>query len=492
MKKKVILVIVDGLGHTKKKLYNAFFNAKTPTYDELFKKYPNSLLKTSGKSAGLPDGQMGNSEVGHQTIGSGRVLYQDIVKINNSIRQNTLKNNKNLNKFIKNSDAIHLIGLLSDGGVHSHINHFLYLTKLCAQEKKVYLHIISDGRDVSPKSIKKYLNTLKKEIGEDNNVKIASLSGRYWAMDRDKNWERTQKTFLVITKAQPNTTTSIQEYIDNSYEQNIFDEFIEPVSFGDYSGIGVNDGIIFINFRNDRMRAITEALTQPNFKEFEREFVTENTLTMTQYDEKFKCSIIFPKETPQNTLGEIITKNKLTQARVAETEKYAHVTFFFNGGLEIPFVGESRTLVKSPKVSSYDKKPEMSAQKVCEETQKFMEKGIDFIVVNFANCDMVGHSANYKATIKAVECVDSQIGKLVKKAKEKNYSMILSSDHGNCEEVLDKNKNPLTQHTTNDVYCFLINADVNKISNGGLDNIAPTVLKLLNLKIPKEMSKPLF
>ncbi len=492
MKKKVVLVIVDGLGYTKKKKYNAFLNAKTPVYDDLFKKYPNSLLKTSGKSAGLPDGQMGNSEVGHQTIGSGRVLYQDIIKINNAIAQNTLKNNQNLNKFIENSDAIHLIGLLSDGGVHSHIDHFLYLIKICAQKKKVYLHIFSDGRDVSPKSIKKYLNILKKELKSYKNVEIATLSGRYWAMDRDKNWNRTQKTYSAITEAKPKTTTDIQKYINDSYEQDIFDEFIEPMSFGNYEGIKEDDGIIFINFRNDRMRAITKALTQQNFKEFKRKLIIKHTLTMTQYDEKFKCSIIFPKETPQNTLGEIVAKNKLTQARVAETEKYAHVTFFFNGGIETPFVGESRCLIKSPDVKSYDQKPQMSAQKVCEETQNFMEKEIDFIVVNFANCDMVGHTANYEATIKAVECIDSQIGKLLKKAKEKNYSIILSSDHGNCEEVLDASGNPITKHTTNDVYCFLIDDTVNKISNGGLDNIAPTILKLLNLDIPQEMSKPLF
>lgn len=491
MKKKVILIITDGLGHSNQKKYNAFLNAKTPIYDELFKTVPNSLLKTSGDGVGLPPGQMGNSEVGHQIIGSGRILYQNIVKIDKSIKENTLKNNKNINKLITNSKSIHIVGLLSDGGVHSHINHFLYIAKLCAHEKQVYLHLFSDGRDVSPDSIKKYLILLNNELKNNTNISIATLSGRYYSMDRDKKWDRIEKAYESIIYGNPKTHLTIDEYIDNSYKNKVFDEFIKPVSFKDYNGAKASDGFIFINFRNDRIKSITEALTQNNFNKFNRKFTIENSLTMTEYDERFKCDIIFPREIPKNTLGEIISKNNLTQARIAETEKYAHITFFFNGGLEIPFTGEKRLLIQSPSVETYDLQPEMHANEVCNNTIKSMEENTDFIVINFANCDMVGHTANYEATIKAVECVDTQVGRILAKAKEKNYSVVLTSDHGNCEEVRTLDNKPITKHTTNDVYCFVIAKNVKKITNGGLNNVAPTILKLLNLKIPKEMDTSL-
>ncbi len=494
MKKKVLLIITDGLGHSKKKKFNSFLNAKTPTYDNLFKTTPNSLLKTSGKRAGLPNGQMGNSEVGHQIIGAGRVLHQNIIKINDSIKKDVIKNNSDINKLIKSSNSIHIAGLLSDGGIHSHINHFLHIAKLCANSKKqVYFHIFADGRDVPPNSVKKYINLLNKKLDNKKNISIATISGRYYSMDRDENWDRIKKAYDAIINATPKTSINLKNYIDSSYEDKIFDEFIKPISLNDYTGVtNKSDGFIFINFRNDRMRSIVNAITQNNFKKFKRSIVIKKALTMTQYDEKFKCPILFPKDIPKNTLGEVISKNDLTQARIAETEKYAHVTFFFNGGLETLYKNETRFLINSPNVYTYDQRPEMSANEVCNKTLESMDKNTDFIVVNFANCDMVGHTANYKATIKAVECVDTQISKLCKKAQETNYSIVLTSDHGNCEEVRTFDDKPITKHTTNDVYCFVIDKNVKKINNGGLNNIAPTVLKLLNIKIPKEMDKPLY
>jgi 2,3-bisphosphoglycerate-independent phosphoglycerate mutase len=494
MSKKAILIITDGIGHNSSDFYNAFSNASTPTYDRLFSSYPHSMVATSGLAVGLPDGQMGNSEVGHMSLGSGRVIYQDLVKINKSIQDDTLKSNIELNSLIDKSNNIHLIGLVSDGGVHSHIEHIKALAKICADksDKTIYLHIITDGRDVSPKSAKTYIQEL---INITNNtIKIATISGRYYTMDRDKRYDRVQKGFLSISKAIPKSDKSILDYVEDSYNQEILDEFIVPCAFDDYSGIKQDDGVIFCNFRSDRFREITQVMADSSFDEFDTKDISSlnlNIATMTIYNENLPLPILFPKVAPTNTLAQIISQNNLTQSHIAETEKYAHVTFFFNGGVEQEYKGEKRVLVPSPDVATYDMKPEMSASEVCDETIKEIEENRDFIVVNFANGDMVGHTGVYEAGIKAVECVDEQLGKIVQKAQENGYSVLITSDHGNCEMMKDSNGNTLTNHTTTEVYAILVSNEYKEIKDGRLSNIAPTVLKLMDIDIPPQMDEAL-
>jgi 2,3-bisphosphoglycerate-independent phosphoglycerate mutase len=493
IRKKVILIITDGIGHNESCFYNAFCNANTPTYDYLFKNVPYSFIKTYGLSVGLPQGQMGNSEVGHMTLGSGRILYQDLVKINLSIQNDTLKDNEVLKNLLTHSNNIHLIGLVSDGGVHSHINHIIALAKIAKQNnKKVFIHIITDGRDVEFDSAKKYISQII-DICDDD-IQIASVAGRFWTMDRDKRWDRVQKGYDVIAygknKSQP-IHNDILSYIQSQYEQEIFDEFITPSVIGDYAGLNENDGVIFCNFRSDRMREITQAIANKDFNHFETKKINLFVATMSEYDKNFPLPIIFKKEIPNNTLAQVIANHNLTQLHTAETEKYAHVTFFFNGGIEVENKGEERILIDSPKVKTYDLQPQMSANEVGEVVRQGIEKGYDFIVVNFANGDMVGHTGNYEAAIKAVESVDNQIGLILQKAKEYGYSVVLTSDHGNCEMMKDKDGKVLTNHTVGDVYCFVIDDEVTKVKDGGLNNIAPTVLKLMGLDIPKEMDEAL-
>lgn len=490
MTQKTILVITDGIGHNNSNNYNAFTNANTPTYDYLFKNVPYSLIHTYGNFVGLPDGQMGNSEVGHMTIGSGRVLYQDLVKINLSIKENKLKDNEVLKNTIESSNNIHLIGLVSDGGVHSHINHIIEMAKIADSfNKKVFIHVITDGRDVAYNCAAQYINQIKSICNE--NIKIATISGRYYTMDRDNRWERVKKGYDAIAFAQPKIKEDILDYLANSYESEIFDEFIEPCAFEGYDGIQNDDGIIFCNFRSDRMREISSVFAKKEFDEFQRKEISLNLATMTQYDKNTPIDILFPKQTPKNTLAEVISKAGLTQLHTAETEKYAHVTFFFNGGVEEPVENETRVLIPSPNVATYDLKPEMSAPEVSSIVRKAMDENNDFIVVNFANGDMVGHTGVYDAAVKAVEAVDKELGLIIEKAKEKGYNLILTSDHGNCEEMKDKDGKTLTNHTVGDVYCFVLANNVSKVNTGGLNNIAPTVLKLMNLEIPQEMDKPL-
>lgn len=490
MTQKTILVITDGIGHNNSNNYNAFTNANTPTYDYLFNNVPYSLIHTYGNFVGLPDGQMGNSEVGHMTIGSGRVLYQDLVKINLSIKENKLKDNEVLKNTIESSNNIHLIGLVSDGGVHSHINHIIEMAKIADSfNKKVFIHVITDGRDVAYNCAAQYINQIKSICNE--NIKIATISGRYYTMDRDNRWERVKKGYDAIAFAQPKIKEDILDYLANSYENEIFDEFIEPCAFEGYDGIQNDDGIIFCNFRSDRMREISSVFAKKEFDEFQRKKISLNLATMTQYDKNTPIDILFPKQTPKNTLAEVISKAGLTQLHTAETEKYAHVTFFFNGGVEEPVENETRVLIPSPNVATYDLKPEMSAPEVSSTVRKAMDENNDFIVVNFANGDMVGHTGVYDAAVKAVEAVDKELGLIIEKAKEKGYNLILTSDHGNCEEMKDKDGKTLTNHTVGDVYCFVLANNVSKVNTGGLNNIAPTVLKLMNLEIPQEMDKPL-
>ncbi|AXX93269.1 phosphoglycerate mutase (2,3-diphosphoglycerate-independent) [Malaciobacter molluscorum LMG 25693] len=490
MVEKTVLVITDGIGYNSSSNHNAFANANTPTYDYLFKEVPYSLIHTYGSYVGLPDEQMGNSEVGHMTIGSGRVLYQDLVKINLAIKENTLKDNEILLDTVSKSNNIHLIGLISDGGVHSHINHIIAMAEICeAMNKKVFIHVITDGRDVAPDSAKKHVEELIKIC--NNKIIIATISGRYYAMDRDSRWDRVEKAYNTITNAQNKTTKNIIEYIKDSYENDIYDEFIVPIAFEDYEGIKNNDGIIFCNFRSDRMRELSSIYVVDNFTEFETKKLQLNIATMTEYDKAIPLPVLFPKQTPKNTLAEVIAKNELSQLHTAETEKYAHVTFFFNGGVEEPVENETRVLIPSPDVATYDLKPEMSAPEVGYIVRKAIDNDEDFIVVNFANGDMVGHTGNYDAAIKAVEAVDTELGLIIEKVKEKGYNLILTSDHGNCEEMKDENGKVLTNHTVGDVYCFVLSKKVSEVKEGALNNIAPTILKLMNIEIPSEMDEPL-
>lgn len=487
---KTILIITDGIGHNTSCKFNAFCNANKPTYDFLFENAPYSLIHTYGEYVGLPNGQMGNSEVGHMTIGSGRILYQDLVKINLAIKNDTLKENQLLSKTITNSKAVHLIGLVSDGGVHSHIDHIIALAQLSSKMgKKTYIHVITDGRDVAPDCAKTYIQQILDIC--DHHISIATISGRYYAMDRDNNWDRIEQAYNAIDEAQFKTTDDILTYIDKSYENKIYDEFILPASFGHYEGISQDDGIIFCNFRSDRMRELSFAFASEQFNEFERKHKKLHIATMTEYNKNFPLPVLFLKDTPTNTLAQVIANAGLNQFHTAETEKYAHVTFFFNGGVEEPMENETRVLIPSPKVATYDMQPQMSAPQVGEAVLKAMDEKYDFIVVNFANGDMVGHTGVYEAGIKAVEAVDKELGLILEKAKLKQYNVILTSDHGNCEMMRDEDGNTLTNHTVGDVYCFVIAPDVKEVKTGGLNNIAPTILKLMNLEIPQQIDEPL-
>jgi len=490
MTNKTLLVITDGIGHNTSNNYNAFFTANTPTYDYLFEKVPYSLIHTYGKYVGLPDGQMGNSEVGHMTIGSGRVLYQDLVKVNIAIENDTLKDNDVLKNTISSSNNIHLLGLLSDGGVHSHIDHIIAMAKIAKNSnKKVFIHIITDGRDVAPDCAQKYIEQIMNICDED--IKIATIAGRYYTMDRDNRWDRVKKGYDAISFANPISNSDILAYLNESYKNEIFDEFIVPTAFEGYEGLKENDGIIFCNFRSDRMREISSVFANKDFKEFETTKVNLNLATMTQYDKNTPLPILFPKESPKNTLAEVISNAGLSQLHTAETEKYAHVTFFFNGGVEEPVLNESRVLIPSPQVATYDLQPQMSAPKVGDAVRTAMNNNIDFIVVNFANGDMVGHTGVFDAAVKAVEAVDFELGQILEVAKKQNYNIILTSDHGNCEMMKDDEGNVLTNHTVGDVYCFVIANNVTEVKTGSLNNIAPTVLKLMNVDIPADMDEPL-
>jgi len=441
-------------------------------------------------SVGLPEGQMGNSEVGHMSIGSGRVLYQDLVKISLALSDGSLKDNKELQNLFKASNRIHLIGLMSDGGVHSHIDQFMGIADIAQKEgKEVFLHLITDGRDVSPTSAQKYLQQVQTHTNDK--VKIASIGGRFYSMDRDNRWERVKRGFDAIVNAKPQTEFDPSSYIGHSYSLGETDEFVEPVAFSDYDGMKDGDSVLTINFRSDRMREMVTAIGDPDFKGFERNFVKVNLATITEYDKSFTYPVLFKKEPPVNTLAEVVSKAGLRQFHTAETEKYAHVTFFLNGGIDEPYLNETRVLIPSPNVRTYDMKPEMSSVEVGDAVLKAMDDDYDFIVVNFANGDMVGHTGDFEAAKKAVTAVDTQLGRIVKKAKDDDYALVITSDHGNCEEMKDSNGAVLTNHTVGQVWCFVMAEGVTKVKNGGLNNIAPTILKLMDLDIPSEMDNSL-
>ncbi len=486
MNKKTVLVITDGIGYSPKHTFNAFHAARKPTYDHLFATVPHSLIDTFGLSVGLPEGQMGNSEVGHMSIGSGRVLYQDLVKISLALEDGSFERNEIFASLLKTSNRLHLIALLSDGGVHSHIDHLIGVSELAADEgKEVWLHLITDGRDVSPTSAIHFLNTIKAH--GRSNIKIGSLGGRFYAMDRDNRWDRVQKGYEAIVCAQPKSDQSVADYIENSYAKGEKDEFILPSAFNGYEGFQEGDAALTLNFRSDRMRELAAALGDSQFQGFERKFIPTHLATITQYDKNFPYPVLFPKDAPANTLSEVISRVGKRQLHTAETEKYAHVTFFFNGGIEEPYENETRVMIPSPQVKTYDMQPQMSAPSVGDVVVKAIDEGIDFIVVNFANGDMVGHTGNFEAATKAVEAVDEQLGRIVEVAQQNGYALVITSDHGNCEEMRDDAGNVLTNHTVGKVWCFVMADGVEHVHTGALNNIAPTVLQLMGIEIPLEM-----
>ena len=502
----VVLAILDGWGYREEICNNAIKSAKTPIMDSLWHAYPHTLINASGSSVGLPDGQMGNSEVGHLTIGSGRIIQQELVRITNIIKNNQLSQVDELQKIAdslkKNNSTLHITGLCSDGGVHSHINHLLGLIKWASDNdiKKVAIHIITDGRDTPAKSASKYLNQIESCIKKFNIGEIASICGRYWSMDRNLLWDRTEKAYDNLTD--PNIKTiniSPHDYIKQSYEKNITDEFIEPIRIsGNYLKNG--DSLICFNFRPDRARQIIKSLADKEFSDFKRKvFPNLNLVTFTQYDSNFPVKVAFPPESLNNFIGQIVSENGLKQYRTAETEKYPHVTYFFNGGVEIPLPGEERHLIPSPRVATYDMEPEMSAEELTISCSKAIKSGnYAFVVINFANPDMVGHTGNMNATIKAIETVDKCIGQIVNATGEMGGSILITADHGNAEVMKGPSGEPWTAHTTNRVPLIFIEGEKRKIpnmgneiglrDNAGLADIAPTLLQLLNLPIPKEMT----
>ena len=502
----VVLAILDGWGYRDEISDNAIKRATTPIMDSLWHAYPHTLISASGSDVGLPDGQMGNSEVGHLTIGSGRIIQQELVRITNVCKDNQLglvNELKELADSLKKSNStLHITGLCSDGGVHSHIDHLLGLIQWASDcgIKKVAIHIITDGRDTPAKSALKYINQIESCINELNTGEIASICGRYWIMDRNLLWERTEKAHANLTDPHIKITNiSPQDYIKQSYDRNITDEFIEPIRMSD-NYLKDGDSLICFNFRPDRARQIIKSLSEQEFSDFERKFSPSlDLVTFTQYDANFSVKVAFPPESLNNFVGQIVSENGLKQYRTAETEKYPHVTYFFNGGVEIPLPGEDRHLIPSPRVATYDMDPEMSAEELTKSCSKAIKSGnYAFVVINFANPDMVGHTGNMDATIKAIEKVDKCIGQIVNATGEMGGSILITADHGNAELMKGPGGEPWTAHTTNKVPLIFIEGEKRKIpnmgneinlrDNAGLADIAPTLLQLLNLPIPKEMT----
>ena len=502
-KKPTVLMILDGYGLNDNKIGNAVAEADTPVMDALMKEYPFVKGNASGHYVGLPDGQMGNSEVGHLNMGAGRIVYQDLTKITKSIQDGDFYENPELVKACDNvkanSSALHLFGLVSDGGVHSHNAHLYGLLELAKRQKisKVYVHCFLDGRDTPPMSGKEYVSELIEKIHEIGVGQIATVIGRYYVMDRDNRWERVEKAYEAIVNGNGNRAENPVEAIEKSYEKDVTDEFVVPtVIVKDGEPVGTvkdGDSVIFFNFRPDRAREITRAFCADEFDGFSREKRIHTTyVCFTEYDVTIpNKSVAFPKTKLNNTLGEYLAKCGLTQARIAETEKYAHVTFFFNGGVEAPNEGEERILVHSPKVATYDLQPEMSAPEVCDKLVEAIQSlKYDVIIINFANPDMVGHTGVESAAIKAVETVDACVGRAVAALKEVDGQMFLCADHGNAEQLIDEATGaPFTAHTTNPVPFILINREGYGLREGGcLADIAPTLLELMGLPKPEEMS----
>ena len=499
--KKAILLIMDGWGLGKVASADAIKHARVPFTNSLYTKYPHTTLTTFGEEVGLPEGQMGNSEVGHLNLGAGRIVYQELQRINVAIKTGELATNETLlssiRTAIKNNKPFHIMGLVSNGGVHSHINHLKALVDICKTEglTKLFIHAFTDGRDCDPKSGLAFLKELQAHLDVEGIGKIASVSGRYYAMDRDKRWERVQLAYDALVHAKGNLHTNAIEAIQNSYNNNITDEFIKPTVIVDTNNqpiatIQNDDSVLCFNFRTDRCREITEVLTQTDFPEFNMHKLSLCYTTMTIYNHNFVgVNAIFKNEDLTKTLGQIISENGLKQIRIAETEKYPHVTFFFSGGRELPFDGESRILKPSPKVATYDLQPEMSAFELTDALlPEIQNQTADLIVLNFANADMVGHTGVFSAAIKAAETVDSCVEKIVTEALKQDYVIFLTADHGNSDFMVNADGSPNTAHTMNPVPLFIIDKNwKGNIKPGKLGDIAPTILQFMNLAIPPEM-----
>lgn len=494
-------MILDGWGKSPDPKVSAVDKANTPFIDSLYKKYPNANLLTDGMNVGLPEGQMGNSEVGHMNLGAGRIVYQDLAKINLAVKDNSLKDEPTLKEAFKyakeNDKPVHFLGLLSDGGVHSHIDHLKGLISAGSDSgiKNMYIHAFTDGRDVDPKSGKGFLEDLV-SFCSGKKAQLASVVGRYFAMDRDKRWERVKKAYDVMVNAEGEKSTDIVRSIQDSYNRSVTDEFVEPIVMVNDKGnpVGqIKDGdvVIFFNFRTDRGRELTQVLSQEDMHEQNMHKLKLYYVTMTNYDDSFKgIHVVYDKENIKETLGEVLANAGKKQIRIAETEKYPHVTFFFSGGREVPFEGEKRLLCPSPKVATYDLQPEMSAYEIRDAIVPELKKGdVDFVCLNFANPDMVGHTGVMEAAIKACETVDDCAKDVISTAIENDYSVLVIADHGNCETMINPDGTPNTAHTTNPVPLILVDKDVKSIKDGVLGDIAPTILKLMGVEQSSHMTQ---
>jgi len=493
-------MILDGWGKSPDPKVSAIDNANTPFIDKLYTQYPNAQLRTDGLNVGLPEGQMGNSEVGHMNLGAGRIVYQDLAKLNLAVENKTMSQEQPLKEAFeyakKNNKSIHFLGLVSDGGVHSHTSHLRGLID-AAQESGVqnmFVHAFTDGRDVDPKSGVKYIQDLENYL-QNTNASLATIIGRYYAMDRDKRWERVKLAYDLVVNAEGLHSANAVKSIQDSYANNVTDEFIQPiVMVGNQdkpvATIKEEDVVIFFNFRTDRGRELTEVLSQKDFHEFNMHKLNLYYVTMTNYDETYQnVHVIYDKDNITETLGEVLEKAGKTQIRIAETEKYPHVTFFFSGGREEPFKGEMRILKNSPKVATYDLQPEMSAFELKDALVTELKKGaVDFVCLNFANGDMVGHTGIMEAAIKACEAVDVCVKEVIETALENNYTTIIIADHGNCETMINPDGSPNTAHTTNPVPIILVDKDLKNIHNGVLGDIAPTILELMGIEKPTVMT----
>jgi len=493
--KKVLLCILDGVGLSNEIVGNAWYNADTPCLDKLLKIYPNSKLNASGELVGLPLGQMGNSEVGHMNIGAGRIVYQPLGLINAKIKDESFYDNKEFLKVVnhvkENNSKLHIMGLLSDGGIHSHIEHIFALLELCKKYNlnKVYLHMFTDGRDTSPYSGDGYIRKLEKKVNELGVGRIATISGRYYSMDRDNNYDRLFLSYDAIVNGNgPKYNCALEAWQENQ-KNNITDEFIIPSVIDSDGNIENNDGVIFANFRPDRVRELGTALTNDDFKGFDREKLNNiKMVTLMPVSDEVKCTNAFKIEDLVNTLGEYVSKLGVSQLRIAETEKYAHVTYFFDGGVEKKLENCERVLIPSPKVATYDLKPEMSAYEITSElVNNIKTKKFDMVILNFANGDMVGHTGNYDAAIKAVETVDKCLNKIISKVNMNDYTIIVTADHGNCEVMINKDGSINTQHTTNLVPFIVLDKNI-KLRDGKLGDIAVTMLDIMGIVIPDEMT----
>ncbi|BAV10132.1 phosphoglycerate mutase [Filimonas lacunae] len=501
MEKKVILIIMDGWGLGKVKSSDAIQNAKVPFVDGLYSKYSNTTLVTSGEAVGLPDGQMGNSEVGHLNLGAGRIVYQELQRINVAVRDGSFAKNEQLLAAIHaaktNKKPLHLLGLVSDGGVHSHLNHVKAICDVCKAEgvTEVYIHAFTDGRDTDPKSGLKFITELQQHLNSSVG-KIASVSGRYYAMDRDKRWERVKLAYDALVKGEGLKATDAIAAVEQAYAENVTDEFIKPtVIIGSdqlpLATIKDGDVAICFNFRTDRCREITQVLTQENHEDLGMHTLSLDYTTMTEYDKTYKnVRVIFENDNLNNTLGEVLAANGKKQIRMAETEKYPHVTFFFSGGREAPFEGENRIMAPSPKVATYDLQPEMSAVELTDKLVPEIEnESADFICINYANADMVGHTGVFSAVVKAVETVNNCVERVVTTALQHGYAILLTADHGNADYMINEDGSPNTQHSTNLVPLFVIsNSWKGDVKPGKLGDIAPTVLSIMDLPVPQEMT----